>query len=410
MFPNTKQTTDPFAAMLFLLLFAVLPFLDILSPIVLALVLFAGLFLKNQSDLLEKIKTHKSLFLLMAYFVLSVLSLIYTSNLSESMEKCLKLTAFLLVPLAFLLVSPEKSLIDMAKRVFAFSCMLFCVFTLLTFGYHYLVNYEISHFYNFVQRFLPGEYFPEDALFFNTAFVIVLFGGFSKKWKLIAGILFFIVMVLYGVRLGLFIYLLILIVYTLANFKKLFNLKSLFIVGAATLFSFFLINQSPYLQDKFYGTLTMLGFDAQEEVSEIGMEYHHLGDRKKIWMSAVELIREKPVFGYGAGSEKEELNKIYLKKKYDLLQLNAHNQPLSTTIQYGIIGLLLLFFIFIVLLRFSILKKNWVNLMIIGVMLISMTTESFLEIQQGLLYFCIFASLFIMEYKAEPKSKNSIEN
>ncbi len=404
-----KQYTDPFAAFAFLLFFAVLPFWNILSPIALALVFFTGLFLKKQSDFSKKIKANKSLFLLIAYFGLAVLSLVYTSNISESIIKCLKLTAFLFIPLAFLLVDPEIRLIEMAKKIFAYSCILFCVVSLLSLAYGYVAYSEISHYYNFVQRFLVGDYFPENAMFLNTAFVVILFGKFSNSWKFIGSGLFLILLLLYGVRLGLFIYLLVLSLYAFLNLKKLLNLKTIAIFFLGISISIFIITKNTYVNDKFFGSFSLVGVDLGPDFFKDSPvkaeEYHRIGLREKIWTAAMEISEKKPWIGYGAGVEKLELDKIYNAKNYRIDAkegFNSHNQFLSTIVQFGVLGLIVLLTMFIVVIHSSYVQKNMVNGLIIAIMFISMLTESYLEIQRGLFYFCIFISLFIIEAKKKP--------
>lgn len=404
--PLPKQANDPLTSLAFLSLFAVLPFWDILAPVMLAFVLLTGVFLNRQTHFPDKIKANKGLLLLILYFLLASISLVYTSTISESIEKVLKLTAFLFIPLAFLLVNPDKSLLEKAKKVFVFSCMVFCVFSLLSLVYNFVLHREIAHHYHFVQSAMYSEYMPEDAMFLNTALAFVLFGSFSKSYKLFIGLLFLIVIVLFGVRLGLGVYLLILIIYGILHFKQLLKLQTLVVLIVAVLGSIYLINNNPYVNDKFYGSLAMLGFDTSERVSEITEDYHHLGVRNEIWKSSLTLIKEKPVLGHGAGAEKFELNKIYEAKGLELIGFNSHNQFLSTFVQYGAIGFLWLVALFFVLLRKTIVHRNLTGFLVIGVMGISMFTESYLEIQQGIFYFCIFVPLILMGNK----QNKSIEN
>ena len=240
---------------------------------------------------------------------------------------------------------------------------------------------------------------PEDAMYLNTALIIVLFGDFHKNIKLIVSILFLSVIVLFGVRLGLFIYGLIIAVYFIVNIKRLLNLRSRGVLVLGIILSFTLINQSRYVNDKFYDTLEKIGIYEGDKVSDIGEEYHKINLRQQLYVSAIDLIKEKPIIGHGAGVERKELNKVFIQRNFDLPNYNAHSQVLSTWIQYGIIGVLILFTIFIGLGIKNAKQKNLVNLLILAVMAISMTVESYLEIQQGVFYFCIFISLLALDKK-----------
>lgn len=392
-----KASRTRIADYCFLSFFAVLPFLDIFAPIVLVLVLFTGLFFKSQSNFISIIKNNKGLFLLMSFFILGLISLSYTSDISKSLERLSKMMAYIVVPIAFVTINPSSELLRKAIRVFIYALIVFCCFSLLRLGYFLLVDYEISHWYNFVQDSMYHKYMPEDAMYLNTGLVFVLFGTFNKNFKLLVSFLFLTVIVLFGVRLGLFVFMLILFIYFLRNIKDLLNVKTLVIALLGVVASVVLIQQSRYANDKFFDTLQKLGFNTGEQVSEVGENYHDISLREKLWSSATEVISKNPILGHGVGDEKNELTKIYIEKGYDIGRFNAHNQYLSSMIQFGLIGLGLLFLLFGYLFRLSKQRKNIQLFLITIIMIISMITESYLELQQGVFYFCTFVTLFVFQ-------------
>src|SRR5690606_654477 len=152
----------------FLAFFAVLPFVDILSPIVLGMTLVLALLFRSKKNFLKNIIEVKGFHILIFYFFLAIASLLYTDDFPESVKKISKLIAFVLIPLTFLLVNPSKELIEIAKKVFLYSLIAFCSFSLAKLGYNYIVNFEISHWYNFVQNSMYHKYMPEDAMYLNT--------------------------------------------------------------------------------------------------------------------------------------------------------------------------------------------------------------------------------------------------
>jgi O-antigen ligase len=386
----------------FLAFFAILPFLDILASIVLGLMLVLGLVFKLQKSFFQRLIEQKGLVLLMLFFVIAVCSLSYTSDLGKSLERLSKMLAYILIPSAFLIVNPTAELIQKAMKVFIYSLIAFCSFSLLRLGYHLIVDYEISHWYNFVQDSMYHKRMPEDAMYLNTGLVLVLFGSFDRNFKLLVSFLFLTVIVLFGVRLGLFIYLLIVAIYFLKNVKELLSIKSLVIAVLAISASIMLIQQSRYVNDKFFDTLDKIGFNTSNQVSEVGENYHSINLRQKLWTSASELIIERPIFGYGVGDEKNELEKIYLREGYDIGRINAHNQFLSSLIQFGAVGLTLLVVVFFLLFRQSLREKSIQLFLVTLIMAISMITESYLELQQGVFYFCTFVTLFVLQ-KANTK-------
>ncbi len=380
----------------FLTFFAVLPFVDVLSPIILGMTLVLALLFRNKKNFLKNVIEIKGFHILFFYLLLAIVSLLYTDDFPESLKKISKLIAFVLIPLTFLLVNPSKELIEIAKKVFLYSLIAFCFFSLAKLGYNYIVNFEISHWYNFVQNSMYHKYMPEDAMYLNTGLVFLLFGNYSKNFKLSVAILFLTVIVLFAVRLGLFVYLLLIAVYFVSNIKTLLNFKSAIVLIGIVLFSVALINQSRYANDKFYDTLQKIGFNTGDQVSEIGAKYHKIGLREKIWSSSIYLIKERPILGYGAGVEKKPLGKINEQKEFNIpLTYNSHNQFLSVMVQYGIVGIMWLSVAFVLLFTIAARMKSMAWILILAVMLISMTTESYLELQQGVFYFCVFTSLLI---------------
>ncbi|WP_203295061.1 O-antigen ligase family protein [Luteirhabdus pelagi] len=389
------RTTNPFLVKLpeysFLLFFAVLPFLDIFAPIALAIVLLFGLLFSTKSSFFKHFAKNPGSLFLTVFFVLALISLLYSTQLDESQKKIGKLVVFFLIPIAFLLVNPSAKLLLRAQKIFIGSLILFCIISLISLGYNYIANYEISHWYNFVQTSMYHKYMPEDAMYLNTGLVLVLFGNFNKNVKVFVAFLFLTVIVLFGVRLGLLVFGLIISVYFLMNYKSFLTLRSLliFLVGLALAFIF--VQQSRYARDKLFDTLEKIGITTGDQVSEIGEEYHNISLREKMWSSSLYLVQKRPLIGYGAGTEKSELTSVYKERGYNMdKSFNAHSQYLSVMLQYGMFGLLWLGAVFLFFIYKSIQSKDIIALLITLVMALSMVTESYLELQQGIFYFCSF--------------------
>jgi O-antigen ligase len=73
-----------------------------------------------------------------------------------------------------------------------------------------------------------------------------------------------------------------------------------------------------------------------------------------LWQSAVEIIKDKPIWGYGLSNAQEKLDEVrptFQSENYRLESLNCfivdcHNQYLQTTMELGIFGLLILLFLY----------------------------------------------------------------
>lgn len=127
-----------------------------------------------------------------------------------------------------------------------------------------------------------------------------------------------------------------------------------------------------------------------------------LSQRIEYTRASIHLIKKHPVFGVGTG----DIPNAYV-QAYDELQSplkqgfrnKAHNQYLSITVGFGILGLL----IFLVSLLYPYLssKKNRTCLytMFLAILLVSMLPEDTIESQAGVTWFAFFNSLLIFAFK-----------
>lgn len=117
------------------------------------------------------------------------------------------------------------------------------------------------------------------------------------------------------------------------------------------------------------------------------------------WQSALQLIKQKPLTGYGSGSETQVLKEQFYRdglyiSYYD--ELNTHNQYLSIAIEYGCLVLLL--FISVLLSGFITAFRRKDALFTGFLLIISITSlsENILSVNKGIFFFSFFYSLFLI--------------
>ena len=124
--------------------------------------------------------------------------------------------------------------------------------------------------------------------------------------------------------------------------------------------------------------------------------------RYSIYTTTSQLIKEKPLVGYGIGDYKDVLVERYAKNGNETLvagRYNAHNQYFSFVLMGGV-GLLLLFFLSIGLnLVFAIRYNNQILILILLFYGLVMFTENILEREQGVIFFSFFLSFFGLHSK-----------
>jgi O-antigen ligase len=302
----------------------------------------------------------------------------------------------MLVPASFFLARPKPEIIKKGKLFFLSSWIVFCLFSLCFLLYNWLHLPGERHFYNFIQTSMHHNYMPQDSMYINTGLIFLLFSDIKNIYKWVVSLIFIPVLILFGVRLGLLTFGLICITYSFFNFKSLLNLKNLLILAVILIASFFLINSNPYTSDKLYDSMATIGFgQAKEEVSEIGEDYHNIGLRSQIWQTSLELIQERPIIGYGAGTEKNILLKRNTEKENGISKFHSHNQFLSIAFQYGIVGLISFCLVLLFLLKYSLKHVHYV--LIFTILTSSMITDTYFDVQQGIFYFSLFASLILID-------------
>ena len=127
-----------------------------------------------------------------------------------------------------------------------------------------------------------------------------------------------------------------------------------------------------------------------------------LSQRIEYTKASIFLIRQHPLFGVGTGDIPKAYEKAYdeiqspLQQKY---RHKAHNQYLSITVGFGIIGLV--WFLIVLFYPYLSSKKNRSLLytLFMVILLISMLPEDTIESQAGVSFYAFFNSLFIFAFR-----------
>lgn len=375
----------------------VLPFELIFATIAMAILTVAAVLTYNRKQ--SHFPNFHNSYLFIFYFILTLIGIFYSENPIEALDRMVRKLPMLILPVAVLLISLNTDQKPTLMKVFVWSSALFCGISLSSLLYNYLMYQEQSHHYNFVQSSMYHFHFPYDTLYLNTAYIFLLFGNYRNLIKKILSLLFFSVIFLFGVRIGIATFFLITAVYVVLNIKKLITLRNVAFFGLSILLAFFLINSSSYLKDKYFGVLEKVGLVSSESISEIGEDYHNLSLREDLWLNSFETIKKRPVFGYGTYGEVEYLKNQYQNSGMDKknMKLNSHNQYLTTFLQYGIFGGGILLLILLRSLYIAIKGKNIQGALFVIICMIAFMTESYLIRQKGIMLFTLFICLFIEE-------------
>lgn len=161
--------------------------------------------------------------------------------------------------------------------------------------------------------------------------------------------------------------------------------------------------------DNFYYLRWRLAVTEFKEYEGQTDDQNGLAARLLMWRSTVELIKERPVAGYGLKGGNLALVKKYEEKKFTIgiqEKYHAHNQFLQTTLLSGIVGLgLLLAFLYLIINR-GIRSKSTPLVLIFVHFICTSLVESTLEMQQELIFFVFFMMLFYFHMARHPNPKS----
>jgi O-antigen ligase len=125
--------------------------------------------------------------------------------------------------------------------------------------------------------------------------------------------------------------------------------------------------------------------------------------RIEIWKTSLEIIKKNFIFGVGTGDVKDALLDEYQHKGMIFAynkNLNAHGQYFQTAIALGIIGLIVLLFIFLYPIILSINKKDFLYLAFLLLISMNNTVESMFENQAGVVFYAFFNSFLFITSKS----------
>jgi O-antigen ligase len=119
--------------------------------------------------------------------------------------------------------------------------------------------------------------------------------------------------------------------------------------------------------------------------------------RAQRWELAWQLVKERPLTGYGTGDEVPLLKEKYFEKKfYDsyLHELNAHNQYLSFLIKGGLLALLVYLFTLAYFFRLALKTRNLYFASFLLLVIITGLSENLLNVNKGIFFYAFFLSFF----------------
>ena len=283
-------------------------------------------------------------------YILWIVGLLYTENFDNARSGLYK-SKYLLLPLFFL------TFLDLKFSFKIINAFIFGMF------FSEIISYAISFhllpnkFYLFDFKVIDTIY-SDPTPFFNhinhsiglaVAVSLLLYQFLNTKQSLfikILGLLFMISasinMSFIGGRTGYVVYIILIILTFLLSAKK--NIIKDFIISIVLVVSISVLA---------YNTSSMINKRVNQTVKSIGIAYSNenfstsVGIRIGLVKYSLQTIKDNYLFGVGTGDALDEVKKRTPEKYAGMLRMSElHNVYMQTMLQFGIVGLIVLFYLF----------------------------------------------------------------
>lgn len=172
--------------------------------------------------------------------------------------------------------------------------------------------------------------------------------------------------------------------------KNKWSRKSIVTAIVVSCVAIFSLLQSGSFKDRISETLsTKLEFP-------VGNNHNSTNVRFGIYNCAIELIQSNWLTGVGIGDTQDELNKCYEQYDTDIykeLNFNTHNTFFNFSVTAGVLGLIALLALYIESFKSY---RNWdLAISFLALVIFSSLTENVFDRQLGIVFFCLFNSIFV---------------
>jgi O-antigen ligase len=328
-----------------------------------------------------------------------LISLLYSSNKLVGLKILERHVSFLFLPFVFYHLQRNIKLTHKALiNLLGTSVFLAFVYSLWTFnrefGFYKIYSESVNavHFVNTLRHYKFQLQHPSYLSYLLLIYLIFLLSHISplklNALHIINSIFSTIFIFFLSSRAALLTLLILFVYFLLKSFKQSKYYLTILLV--------FLILSSGYIILNY----TRLG-DTIENI--INQDSNQKDARLIIWSHSLEVIKKKPIFGYGIGDALDVLISKHEEKNYEVgvsRSLDAHNQFLETWMQSGVFGLIALIAVFWFPFRQSVRQKQEILFLFLAVSFIQLLFESMFIRLAGVVYFSFFYSyLYYVHYR-----------
>lgn len=385
-------------------------FSDAVGSISLMVFILAYLFNYKSISLPKKLVSLPIIALPVFYLFILICS-IYSINFAQAQKEIVRFLSFLIYPLIFSSVIPFNFKERRKIILFFITCLIvFFLVCLRTAIYRQIIFWgEGGHFnWYFFYRYDFLEVFNQHPTYVSLFTLLALcFLHFLPEKEMIIknsftnGLLSVVLIfsiILYGSRIGYILMMLLGVIY-LIRLIKCKKIKELSFVLITFLILLITAWNIPIVKERILFTAGENYDYKYNDKKKVNLGTEEQG-RLLMWKDALELIKEKPLLGYGTGASRQVLLEKYEEKGHNIFlegRYNAHNTYLELLLWGGVV-LLVIYLVYLGLLFYqSIIKKDLLLFLFFLIISIAGITET-IFIAQGIMFAAFFYCFLNQKY------------
>jgi O-antigen ligase len=352
----------------------------------------------------EILCTNHLALLFLVFFALFIVGLSYTvAPLSVALHTLLKYSKFLFGFFLFSIFTSEKTA---RYAVFAFLAAI-TLTLLLSYGKFFLGCDFLHQFPNDSGVFKDHIFTGFILAFASYCYALIAFS--TKKWRFIVIILFLLAVydVLF-INIGRSGYVVFSSLFFLISWQQ-FRWKGLIV---AFLIAILLFASTLFFSETFKARFFITRSDLQQY--DIGNMDTSIGLRLSFYKNSLQLLREHPWIGVGTGGFTQAYSHREGSKRW--ITTNPHNEYLNIAVQFGLLGIIVLFSLFFMhwytSFQLVTIQKDFAQAILVSIAVGSLFNSWLMDLTQGIFYVFFTALVFSKPLRAplyiRPFSKRGI--
>lgn len=358
-----------------------------------------------------------------AFFTLHIIGLAYSESPVLGLSYLERSLTFLLVPLILLFATLKE--IALLRILFlkglivgASISLLFLITKNL---YHYFntqesfhMGYDLFNYYHTYLKFTqPLDQHPTYlGVYYLTAIIFVDEIVHNKQLKYLMAGLFGLGFLFLNSRIIFVMLLLMLFFYLVTVVKKMIlGRKHLKLIALSMALLLGLIASIELISKSYIGSRlkSVYKFEMSSQTEAKFNSHSKSNPRMARYISAIELIKNRPFFGYGTSGERINLKRQFSKDGLNFAvdqNYNSHNQYLGYAVRYGVVGVGALFFFFCSNFYLAWSKRDKHYLFVVLLIASVCLVENYFDRNFGITFSAVFFTIF--SYQALMGKKSNI--